>query len=261
MSIDSRDETVNSKASAWDHIGSLFWEVGRTTAKPSQHEIGMFLAGVDAQARCVVVGASTKDLVESLIARGARVIVLDFSKRMCRDLRAALPPGSCEVELADITRPLARHLLGSADFVLSDRLVNRFSGAEALAGLCGMASLLTPGGQIRTSVKLGLYPMDYRMISLGRERGELERFYDAEQKIIDFSAAGNVLTHAVLPHGDIDRALLLNWYRGRGREQRFEHEDVLRLFAQVRVAGATARVISSDVLPDSPESRMYVAAV
>jgi NAD(P)-dependent dehydrogenase (short-subunit alcohol dehydrogenase family) len=250
---------TNAKSAAWDLIGSLFWESGRTTAKPSDEEIGLFLDGVVAGARCTVVGASTKDLVEALIARGAQVTVLDFSERMCADLRAALPAGSCQVLQHDITSPAPEPLRATQDFVLNDRLVNRFGTEEARAGLEGMLDLLADGGQVRASIKLGLYPMDERMIAAGRERGTLAEFYDAQAKVIDFAAAGDVLTDALLPHGDIDPELLLQWYRGRGREKRFDHEDVVALLAEAAVGGRGLRLVSATEFGQAPATRMYTA--
>jgi hypothetical protein len=249
----------NTKAAAWDLIGSLFWEVGRTSAKPSTAEIELFLADIPAGARCSVVGASTKDLVETLVSHGAVVTVLDFSERMCHDLAAALPAGCCRVLQHDITRPAPEELRGTQQFVLSDRLVNRFTSAEAQAGLAGMLDLLADGGQVRTSVKLGLYPMDERMIDLGRRRGCLARFYDAAQRTIDFSAAGDVLADALLPHGRIAPELLLDWYRGRGREKRFDHADIVALVGQAGVPGRALRLRLTSDLPEAPSTRMYVA--
>ncbi|MFJ8621294.1 hypothetical protein ACIRD3_00440 [Kitasatospora sp. NPDC093550] len=252
-------QTVNEKSSAWDLIGSLFWESGRTTAKPSDEEISLFTTGIPRGARCTVVGASTKDLVEALIAHGAVVTVLDFSERMVTDLRAALPAGSCEVLQHDITRPAPEHLRGTQDFVLNDRLVNRFAETEARKGIEGMLDLLADGGQLRASIKLGLYPMDERMIATGRERGELERFYDAETKVIDFSLAGDVLTDSLLPHGEIDSELLLQWYRGRGKEQRFDHEDIVALVESAAVGERALRLLSSTDFGQAPATRMYTA--
>ncbi|MER5968941.1 hypothetical protein ABT112_04190 [Streptomyces sp. NPDC002055] len=254
------ENTENTKSAAWDLIGSLFWESGRTTAKPSDEEIGLFLDGIPAGARCTVIGASTKDLVEALLAHGAQVTVLDFSQRMCDDLREALPVGSCRVLRHDITRPAPDELRGTQQFVLNDRLVNRFSETEARRGLEGMLDLLADGGQIRASIKLGLYPMDERMIATGRERGCLDRFYDAEAKVVDFSAAGDVLDDALLPHGDIDPELLLEWYRGRGREQRFDHEDIIALLERADVAGRGLEPVSATEFGQAPNTRMYTAA-
>ncbi|MEU3887719.1 hypothetical protein [Streptomyces sp. NPDC029041] len=254
-----RSATENEKSAAWDLIGSLFWESGRTTAKPSDEEIGLFTEGIEAGDTCTVVGASTKDLVEALIARGAEVTVLDFSARMCDDLRAALPAGSCRVLRHDITRPAPEDLRGTQRFVLNDRLVNRFSETEARRGVEGMLDLLADGGRLHTSIKLGLYPMDERMIAVGRERGCLERFYDADAKVVDFAAAGDVLTEALLPHGAIDSATLLQWYRGRGREQRFDHEDVVALLDAADVAGRGLALLSTTPFGQAPSTRMYTA--
>jgi hypothetical protein len=104
-------------------------------------------------------------------------------------------------------------------------------------------------------VKLGFYPMDLRMIELGRERSCLHEFYDEEDRVLDFAAAGAVLEDAVLPHGDIPRDLLLEWYRGRGREKRFEDEEVRALPART---GVPLELKLAREVPDSPETSMYV---
>ncbi|WP_405532671.1 hypothetical protein OG592_35270 [Streptomyces avidinii] len=252
-------QTVNDKSAAWDLIGSLFWKSGRSTAKPSDEEIALFTAGIPSGARCAVVGASTKDLVEALIAHGTKAVVFDFSERMCIELRAALPRDSCEIVHHDITRPVPARLRGGQDFVLNDRLVNRFSDDEARQGVEGMLSLLADDGQLRASVKLGFYPMDDRMIAAGRESGTLESFYDAERKVIDFAAAGDVLAHSLLPHGEIDPDLLLQWYRGRGKEQRFDHEDIVALLETVSVGDRGMRLLSTTDFAQAPATRMYTA--
>lgn len=249
----------NTKSAAWDLIGGAFWESGRTNAKPSTDEIELFVSAVPSGAAVTVVGASTRDLVVRLLDMGARVTVLDFSARMCADLRDTLPAGSCEILRHDITRPSPAHLRGTQQFVLNDRLVNRFGDAEAQRGIEGMRDLLATGGILRASVKLGLYPMDERMIALGQERGCLERFYDAGRRIIDFAEAGDVLPAALLPHGEIDAGLLLQWYRGRGREKRFEHEEVVAVLENVDLGGRRLRLLSTTPFGHAPNTRLYEA--
>ncbi len=249
---------TNPKSAAWDLVGGTFWESGRRTARPSTAEIERMTRGIPEGAGCVVVGASTRDLVVALLGRGAKVTVLDFAERMCADLRAALPPGACPIHQHDITSAPPSHLAGRQDYVLSDRLINRFSETEALPGLLGMAGLLSVGGQVRTTVKLGLYPMDGRMIELGRRNGCLAAFYDERQRVVNFAAAGQILEEALLPHGDIPVEVLLNWYRGRGTEKRFEHEDVVELFANSPTRRGTLRLLSSGLLPDAPATRLYI---
>ncbi|GGK78908.1 class I SAM-dependent methyltransferase [Mangrovihabitans endophyticus] len=252
-------KATNAKSAAWDLIGSQFWEAGRTSAKPSPEEIGLFLREIPPGARCAVIGASTKDLIEALIGRGAVVTVLDFSARMCTDLAAALPAGACQVCQLDITAEVPAELRGTQDVVLSDRLINRFSDTELQRGLTGMLELLAPGGQVRASVKMGLYPMDERMIAIGTERGCLQDFYRPADRVIDFAAAGEVLVDALLAHGQIPAPTLLDWYRGRGREKRVTHEDMTGLIAAVRGNGRALRLVEFSEFPQAPQTTMYVA--
>ncbi len=243
----------NAKSSAWDHVGGMFWSQGRTSARPSPAELEQFLTGVPAGQRCTVVGASTKDLVEAARDHGALVTVLDFSRRMCEDLGAAVP--DVEVRQVDITRPLPVDLRATQDWVFADRLVNRFAPEEVAAGVAGILGLLSPGGTVRTSVKIGRYPMDDEMIAVGERHGTVREFWDEETDTIDFSTAGAVLEEALLPHGEIDRALLLSWYRGRGREKRYSEDDVRVLLSGV--SGLPADDVHVAALQDAPGSLMF----
>lgn len=257
---DTMDQPVtNAKAEAWDNVGSLFWQQGRVSARPSQAELDLFTSGISAGSRCTVVGASTKHLVQTLVELGAQVTVLDFSQQMCADLAVAVD--QADVRVHDITTPAPAELAGTQDYVLCDRLVNRFGPAEAAAGLSGMVGLLAEGGQLRATIKLGLYPMDEQMIALGEQRGTLTTFWDEQTSTIDFGTAGSVLDDALLPHGDIDPAILLAWYRGRGKEQRFSHQDVLNLLAESRAGGTAVESVTDAELPDAPKTRLYVATV
>lgn len=244
--------TKNPKAHAWNEVGGLFWTQGRVSARPSQAELDAFCAGIDSTHRVCVIGASTKELAESLLQRGATVTVLDFSERMCRDLENAV--SGADVRVADITADLPADLVGRQDFVLSDRLVNRFDGAEAQLGVNGMASLVGARGEVRTSVKLGLYAMDETMLEHAREQGTADLFWDQETRTIDFSQAGESLEAGVLPHGSIDLAVLKSWYVGRGREKRFEDEEVFELLS---IAGLAD--ISVSEFPDAPGTNLYAA--
>lgn len=246
--------TVSSgKSAAWDNIGGLFWTEGRVSARPSAAELDMYLDGIQAGQPCAIIGASTKDLVTAAVERRADVTVLDFSARMCADLAAAV--SGIAVRQADITRPVPADLRCTQAWVLSDRLLNRFTADEAALGIAGMARMLAPGGTMRTSVKLGRYPMDDAMIAVGQERGTLGEFWDEATSTIDFTASGTVLDDAVLPHGHIDRELLLRWYRGRGREKRFTAEEVRAALAAV--TGLPADAIRERTPPDAPGTAMY----
>ncbi|MDR5859274.1 hypothetical protein FZZ93_03095 [Halomonas eurihalina] len=248
---------LNTKADAWDIIGSLFWEQGRQSAKPSQPELELFTKGIGEGSRVCVVGASTKDLVDMLLDRGAEVTVYDFSQGMCSSLEQAMGTAPVTIRQLDITAPLDDELTGSYDYVLNDRLINRFTWAEAKSALMNMCTL-AHDGEVRASIKLGHYPMDLRMIAMGEERGTLASFYDRETRTIDFSRAGTVLDDALLPHGDIDPALLLEWYRGRAAEKRFEDEDVVSLATAIAPTnGKNAYIVGRDTFADAGDTTLF----
>jgi len=247
----------NSKATAWDNIGSLFWEQGRKSAKPSAYEMDLFTKRIQSHDRVCVIGASTKELICLLIDRGVKVTVYDFSQGMCAALRAVIPNPEVVIEHLDICAPLDRKKIASQDFVLSDRLINRFNSSEfekALRNMCALAE----AGEVRTSIKLGFYPMDLNMIKLGKERGTLKDFFNAKTTTIDFSKANNILDDALLEHGDIDKNLLLKWYRGRGAEKRFEHEEIVSLASQIlTLNGRPLEIVEVDAFPDAISTNLY----
>lgn len=245
---------VNDKAHAWNLVGGMFWEIGRKSARPSAAEIERFLEGVRPGQRVAVVGASTRELVEAAIERGAEVTVFDFSSRMCEDLAKALDGRPCTIRQLDITAPTPPGQAGRFELVMSDRLINRFTRDEGVRALTGMLGLLAPGGAVLTALKLGFYPMDLRMIEEGRRRGRLAEFYDEATRTIDFAAAGDILDACVLPHGDIPVEVLLPWYRGRGREARFDRADMHAMAASVRLEGRGLSVVEERPLPDAPET-------
>jgi len=249
---------VNLKSAAWDSIGDLFWEKGRKSARPSEYELEVFINNIEPGQRVCVIGASTKELVESLVNIGAQVTVYDFSRGMCESLRAAISNPNVVIKQLDICSPLDYKLNGSQDFVLNDRLINRFNAHEALNALHNM-NLLTGGiGEVRASIKLGFYPMDLRMIKLGRERGTLNDFFNQDNRTIDFSAAGNILEEALVKHGDINAEILLDWYRGRASEKRFEHDDVIDMVSQVTLPnGEQLKVEKVEAFPDAISTNLY----
>ncbi|MCG6122420.1 MAG: class I SAM-dependent methyltransferase [Microvirga sp.] len=247
----------NAKASAWDLVGGLFWTKGRATARPTDAEIDIFLEGLAPGARVAIIGASTKDLVEAAFDRGLSATVLDFSAKMCADLADVVGSGA-DIRVQDITGEIPATLRGRFDAVLSDRLVNRFTREEAVRAFSGMLALLREGGTLHASIKLGFYPMDERMIEEGRRRQTLAAFYDESTRTIDFPAAGEILETCLLPHGEIDRTILLSWYRGRGCESRFDDADVLALASEAEFGELALRRASARAFPNAKETTCYV---
>lgn len=223
----------NPKSQAWDHVGAMFWQLGRLSARPDAATIERFLTGLEAGAAVLIVGASTRDLVAAAVGRGLEVTVADFSPRMCADLAAELGRAPARILEADITGECDWVGEGRFAAVLSDRLVNRFTADETIRAMRSMARLLRAGGEIRTTVKHGYYPMDLRLIDLGRADGTLARFYDEDTHTIDYAAAAHLLADALVPHGDIPPDVLLPWYLGRARETRYFAGDLEAAAAQV----------------------------
>jgi hypothetical protein len=250
--------SINAKAAAWDLLGGQFWTSGRVTARPTIAEINIFLEGIAPKSRIAVIGASTKYLVDGALARGLDVTVLDFSIRMCEDLGAAIGRRG-NIRVQDITADiLPEDLIGQYDVVLSDRLFNRFTREESVKAFSRMLELLRAGGNVRASARLGLYPMDERMIMEGERRGTLSLFYDEATRTIDFPAAGTILEACLMPHGEIDRETLLGWYRRRGRESRYENADILEFARAARTTDFSLDLVRFGPFPDANETMYYV---
>jgi hypothetical protein len=259
--VSNENDVVNSKVEAWDMIGDLFWEKGRKTAMPSDAEMKLFTNGIKSGDKVAVIGASTKYLVELLMEIGAIVTVYDFSKQMCDALKNALSFNAPKIEVLDITAQLNEELIGSQDYVLNDRLVNRFTWNESIKAVRNMM-LLAINGEVRASILLGLYPMDERMIALGKERGTLEEFYDEKNKTMYFAKAGDVLKDALVPHGDIKPEILLQWYIHRKEEVRFDDSDVRRLVNNVELPNAFNMMVDRvESFPDANGGSVTVTLV
>jgi 2-isopropylmalate synthase len=248
---------ANPKSAAWDLIGKLFWSKGRASARPTPSEVDIFLAALPSSARIAIVGASTKELIQAALARNFTVTVLDFSTKMCADL-GALVGSAVDIRLLDITEAMPPDLCGQYDAVLSDRLINRFTREESVRALSSMLALLGDSGTVRTSVKLGFYPMDKCMIDEGSRRGTLTSFYDETTCTIDFLRAGTVLEACLQPHGEIDRETLLAWYRCRGRESRYNDADIMDIAEHARLCLRKLRCTDSRSFPDTMETTYYV---
>lgn len=252
-----KSASSNPKAAAWDRVGEMFWKLGRKTAKPSAREIDLYLADAGPTSRVCVIGASTKDLVEAAVSRGAQVLVLDFSQTMCDQLERELSPTCFLSRCMDILQTPPDDLTGTQNLVLADRLINRFIRQELPQFLRNSLALLAPGGELRTTVKMGFYPMDLSLIEEGRVRGTLERFYDETTRTLDFSQASEELRARLVPHGDIPREVLLDWYHGRCQESRFEDEDIRQALEEATLNGRRLSLLSGFPCPDAPGTQFY----
>ncbi|KJK51587.1 hypothetical protein UK23_06340 [Lentzea aerocolonigenes] len=250
----------NPKSSAWDLIGSDYWAASYNGG-PVGEDLEAYLDGVDSGTSLAVVGASTVHLIRAAVDRGVGVTVLDFAEGQRTALLEAIqewPAGSrCAVEHYDATAPAPAGLKGRFDLVLADRLVNRFTDAEALAGVPGLLSLLAPGGRLRTTIRLGLYERDRALIAVADKAGRTAEFFDAEAMEIDYAKAGDLLDQSLSDHGSIPRATLLDFYRLRGPEKRMNEADVARYVAAASAQGISARIVAAGKLPVTSADTLF----
>lgn len=254
---------INPKSSGWDLVGAKFWRLGRVSARPSKSEINMFLSDIPPGSNCIIIGASTKDLVIFGLKSKLKIIVLDFSTVMCSDLKYEINSSGfdCEIICHDILKPPPAYLQKIQCYVLADRLINRFTRSETLIFMKNIFNIVKEGGELRMSVKLGLYDMDKALIEEGQKRGTLSKFFDSTSKTINFATASEELKSRLLPHGHIPRHILLEWYHARGMESRFNDEDVKALFMQASIDNPRYCLIETSPFPDSPETVMYRARI
>lgn len=236
----------NDKSFAWNIIGSQFWRKGRITARPSDKDINSFLKGIPPKSKCTIIGASTKYLIDAAIKRNLNVTVMDFSNVMLDELEKENGNVICQYILHDILEEVPECLLHSQEYVISERLINRFSYEERTIALRNMTNLLKIDGEIRSTIRLGLYPMDLRLIKYGHMHGNLTDFYDDETKTIDFSKTKNFLRECIVSHGDIAIEILYQWYIGRKKESRLTRDDVLKMMNDLKLDCVEESVCSED---------------
>lgn len=238
------------KYKAWDIIGASFFSKGRESAKPSNRDITFFLSPFSPGDRVAIIGASTEGLIRKAIEKKLEVFVFDFSKVMCDSLREKYKSKEISVRKLDIVLKKTEDYLGMFKGVLSDRLINRFDKFEVQEALKNMYMMLEPGGLLSFSVKLGLYPMDLKMIQNGIENGDIDIFFNSETKTMNFSKAERAIHDCLQPHGSISKDTLVQWYIHRGKEKRFidiEIEELLSKTLFIKTQNISRSVSSDDV--------------
>ncbi len=246
---------MNDKAKAWDIIGKDFWKSGRKTAKPSNKHIRKFSEGIFSTSYVCIVGASTKNLIEHLLAKNCNVFVYDFSEKMCMDLRKEIDDKKCKIELKDITKPKLLNL-NKFDYVLNDRLINRFNIEETISYLNSCNKILKKGGIVRSSIKIGLYPMDEILLKNAKSRGLEKHFFNSKTSTINYEASAPVLKECVQKHGNISKEKLINWYLNRREEKRFSITDFDNLVNSSFPDGSL-KIIEKLLIDKSSDTYLY----
>jgi SAM-dependent methyltransferase len=234
----------NPKAQAWDAIGLDYYFLGRRSGKPTRASIAWFVRGLDRNSRCLIVGGTSVGVVRAALRSGCYLKVVDFSGRVCADLRRQVPEG-VHIVRRDVLAPAPAEE-GSFSHLLCDALINRFDAGEARRFERQGARLLRPGGVLRATVKLGNYPMDLRLLEMAGDSSR-PTFWDEATQTIDYGRLGCLLERGFVRHGGIRRQDLLSWYRHRGREKRYQAADLRQLFG-------SGRWVELAIQPEAPGS-------
>ena len=100
--------------------------------------------------------------------------------------------------------------------VISDRLINRLSSSEAQFFFLNAAALLCNKGQLRTTVRMGLYELDKQLIDYQKKYNSANVIYDDVHHTINFTHAKQALMEIAPKNGGIPQEILLEWYSKRG---------------------------------------------
>lgn len=220
----------NTKSKAWDEMGDMFWRLGDSKIKPASDTIDEYLIGIKPNSPCCIVGASTFSLIKSAISRDLDVTVIDFSERMCSDLEDYLGSQKCKVVLQDILTDLPEPLCSKFSYVMSDRLINRLNVFESRSFIKNVSQLLSIDGELRTTIRMGLYDLDQQLIAFQKKHNITPVIYDEINNTINFNHAEKALIDIVPKNGDIPQEVLMRWYLNRGLEARYTEKLIDQLF-------------------------------
>lgn len=250
--------STNSKADGWNAVGGDYWRLGKENSKPSQFEIERFLDGVTKSTKVAIVGASTIDVIRVAAARAQSVHVFDFSTAMLRDAKVELGGADGEIQFShwDVTLPPDDQFLADFDLLISDRLLNRFSDYELDLSLMHLLSIVSSFGEMRMSIRLGLYERDIALIHKAESQGKASQFYDSKKRSIDFSVAVQLFPDELLGNGAIDKETMIEWYRARGIEKRWERDEFKEYFRAS--FGSVAHIVGLEEFDRAPNTFLFI---
>lgn len=247
------------KQNSWDTYGAEYWAGAGDTSHPSALETENFLSGAGPGQRVLVLGATTTEVIQAALDCGAEAHVLDFAPRLLGLVQQRFGD-KVATHHQDLTDPVDDQLLQRFDIVVGDRLVNRFHRNEMPGVLANMMSTVAIGGQLRISVRFGLYPLDSRLIEVGREMGTVTNFWDESSWTLNWSRVGEELDRCARDHGEIPRQVVIAWSRLRGVESRLREDDMPRLVAEAGGGASPWEIVEVLDMDVAPQSKTFVIA-
>ncbi|MDE5415403.1 hypothetical protein [Alkalihalobacterium chitinilyticum] len=216
------------KQVAWDSVGLNFWKLGRDTAKPSSDTLDWYTENVTETNSVLIIGGTTVDLINAMEVVGAKVSVVDFSSRICNELRDYVS-AQTKIINQDVVNDF-KNWGETYDLICSDTLINRFDQDEANRFQENLYNILKDNGKMKSTVKIGMYPMDHELIQFAKNNEISIDFWDEDSNTMDYSKAKPILENALIPHGNINKEDLIAWYGNRCKEKRFYENDLRLLF-------------------------------
>src|SRR5438067_11520864 len=118
----------NPKAQAWDAVGLKYYFLGRRSGKPTRASILWFVRDLTANSRCLVVGGTSVAVVRAALRPGCYLEVVDFSVRVCADLRQQLP-NAVRIARRGVLKPAPAEEEGSSSQLPRAALLKRFAAS------------------------------------------------------------------------------------------------------------------------------------
>ena len=218
--------TDNNKSEGWNIIGRSFWNIGHTYIREDNNALNMFLENISSQKQCCIIGASGVDLIKAAMAHHLDFCVIDFSRTMCEDLAKEIHPEQCQMFLQDVILDDPKRFAEHFHYILTDQVINTFSKETVPTFFSNMSQMLKPGGELRTIIKIGYYDLDQLLIEHGRNTGTLHHFFDETKNTINYANAEQELSAILVPHEQVPKEVLVDWYMGRGEESRFDLKEI-----------------------------------
>lgn len=248
----------NDKRVSWNEFGSTYWARAGSSSHPSELETATFLGDTGPGDRVLVVGATTAELIGAALERGAEVHVADFAENLLA-LTAQRFGDRLTTHHHDITNPPPADLASRFDLVVADRLVNRFHRSEMPQVAANLMSFVAPGGDLRISVRFGLYPLDRKLIQRGEELGTLTRFWDHDTLTIDWAHVTTEIDDVAENNGEIPASVVAAWSRMRGVESRIPPEDIATIAHQASTLGPQITFAPGIAMDLAPDSMIFIA--
>lgn len=233
-----------NKKEAWNVIGKLFWEIGHNAIRSNEKLRNLLLNNILSRDECCIIGSSAKPLIDELISRKVKTTVLDFSVEMNKALKNRQNTKLCDIFTHDIIRDHPDALPHSYSYIIADQVINCFSKQDLPIFFKNISKLLLPNGELRTTIKIGLYEIDKAIITEGKKLGTEKIFYDKSTQTINYTKAFDEIKRVISSINGISKNTFIEWYTKRGEELRFQKENIIEILSDaLKIGGELLKIV------------------